>query len=129
MTMTEGERVDTPQDDQRREGGVPFVAAVSSGLVDHAGLSDDVEAVLNPAMADAATTALLQGGEHAPAPPLPRRPADGAAKTDWVEYVVALGASRAFVEGESAHWTGVGYAPATGLTVEELKALAAWIGG
>lgn len=49
---------------------------------DSGGLSDDVTAELNPA------------DEPAPASqsdPIPDRPADGAAKSKWAEYVVALG--------------------------------------
>jgi hypothetical protein len=117
---------DTPRDDERREGGVPFAAA---GVVDGAGLSDDVTATLNPVAADAETTARMQGGTHDPLPPLPPRPADSAAKGEWLDYVTALGGDGRFAAGESEHWTGVGYAQATGLTVGELQALASWLGG
>lgn len=119
------EERDTPQE-PRREGGQPFAAA---GIVDGAGLSDDVTVALNPAAADAETTARLQGGQHVPSVPLPSRPAVSASKAEWVAYVVALGGDRAFLEGKSEHWTGVGYAQATGFTVEELGALASWLGG
>lgn len=124
--MADENATDAPQDEQPREGGVPFAA---SGLTDSGGLSDDVTAVLNPAAADAEQTARLQGGEHAPTRPLPVRPGDSASKDEWLGYVTALGADRGFVDGQSEHWRGTGYVQATGMTVEELKRLAGWLGG
>jgi hypothetical protein len=121
------EREDAPQDDEARPGGVPF--SESGGLRSPMGLEDVAEVALNAADADAETTARLQGAEHVPTAPLPSRPAASASKGEWVEYVEALGADRRFLDGESEHWTGAGYAAATGLTVEELQALASWLGG
>ena len=48
---------DAPQDDQRREGGVPFA---ESGFVDSGGLADEIEAVLNAVTADAGQTVRLE---------------------------------------------------------------------
>lgn len=110
-----------------RAGGRPF--AESGGLRSPMGLADVVDVVLNAADADAAATARLQGGEHAPLPQMPARPGPSASKAEWVTYVEALGGDRRFLEGESEHWTGTGYAAATGLTGDELQALASWLGG
>lgn len=111
----------------RREGGQPFAAG---GFTDSGGLSDtDIRVLLNPADADAEQTARLQGGEHAPLPALPARPSDSAPKSEWAGYVEALGGDPRFLDGESEHWNGTGYARASGLTVEELRHLADWLGG
>ena len=59
------------------------------------GLRDDVQAELNPA--DGVPTS-------EPAPTLPERPSDSAAKSKWIEYLVALGASEAALTGETKHW-------------------------
>lgn len=78
--------------------------------------------------------------------PLPNRPADGAPKAKWVDYVVALGADRDYVEGNTDHWDaeaalaldpddpaldffGSGYVTHSGLTVPELRDLADRLGG
>jgi hypothetical protein len=86
-------------------------------------------------------------------PRLPKRPADSASKADWVDYVVALGADRDSVTGQSRHYVGDApqwpgeldelpdleaitpgssegaYAPAPSLTKAELIELADRTGG
>jgi hypothetical protein len=62
---------------------------------------------------------------------LPARPADGAAKTKWVDYVVALGADRAHVLGETAHHNADTGRPeqSRALGRDELIELAGGLGG
>lgn len=77
-------------------------------------------------------------------PDLPARPADTAAKAVWVDYVVALGADRTFVSGDTEHFDpaavpddlddGVLVDPGLtvvepGLTVPQLRELATRLGG
>lgn len=65
------------------------------------GLRDDVEVAFNDMTEDSYTKragAVMQQPE-----PIPDRPADGAPKAKWVDYVVALGADRDFVTGQSEH--------------------------
>jgi hypothetical protein len=121
------EREDAPQDDEARPGGVPF--SESGGLRSPMGLTDSVNVVLNVTDLDAEQTVRAQGGVYAPLPQLPARPGPSASKGEWVEYVEALGADRQFIEGDSEHWAGGRYAKASGLTVDELQALASWLGG
>lgn len=90
---------------------------------DGAGLTDDVQAELNPK-----ATALPADQPDR----IPDRPADGAAKAKWVDYVVALGASRD-VAVDTEHWEGDpddGH-PVTvpALTRDELVELADRLGG
>lgn len=83
------------------------------------GIRDDVSAETNPAE------------EQAPADRPATRPADGAAKTRWVDYVVHLGADRGFVQGETEHHnaeTGK-TEPSRALTREQLADLADRLGG
>lgn len=94
---------------------------------DGAGLTDEVIPELNPPPAEVTDA---EPGLH--------RPADSASKADWVEYVVALGADRAAVAGESEHWdptavasggTGGDYVRAPELTKAELVELADRLNG
>lgn len=66
-------------------------------------------------------------------PPIPDRPDDASDRDEWVEYVVALGADRNFVEAETAHWEGDPdngeYVLAPALETEQLKDLAKRLGG
>jgi hypothetical protein len=61
---------------------------------DGSGITDDVRAELNPPP------------EEAPAqtPHRPQRPADGATKAKWLDYVAALGVDRDFLEGKTEHF-------------------------
>lgn len=65
---------------------------------DDAGLTDEVFVELNPAPDDTEPPPQL--------PALPERPADDADRSEWVTYVVALGADASFVEAETEHWEG-----------------------
>lgn len=91
---------------------------------DSAGLSDEVHAELNPADP-------LAPQDQAPS--VPARPADGAPKARWADYVVALGADRAFVSADTQHWEGdkdTGrLVTLPGLTRDELIDLADRLGG
>lgn len=89
---------------------------------DGAGLSDEVQADLNPA------------DEPAPegrSDPIPDRPADGAAKAKWVDYVVALGADRDFISGDTEHYDAGadGMVTLPALTRDDLRDLADRLGG
>lgn len=85
------------------------------------GLRDDLVAELNPAGPEP---------DYGPQPePIPARPADGAAKDAWVDYVVALGADRTFVTMDTEHFDGTGYAAEPGLSRAGLIALADRLGG
>jgi hypothetical protein len=62
---------------------------------DSNGLNDEVIAELNAPPAEASTDAPRT---------LPDRPAASAARGEWVDYCVALGAHRARLEGQTAHY-------------------------
>jgi len=83
------------------------------------GIRDDVSAETNPAE------------EQAPADRPAARPADGAAKARWVDYVVHLGADRGFVLGETEHHNAETGESEQGraLTREQLAELADRLGG
>lgn len=87
------------------------------------GLRDSIQAELNPQ--DDETAGVGVEGVT------PARPADGAAKARWVDYVVALGADRAHVEGTSQYWSDEAndYVQAAGLTRDELVDLADRLSG
>ena len=85
-------------------------------------IRDEVRAELNPA----------DGGTPTEQPSaLPDRPSDGASKAKWVDYVVAWGANRDHVLGESEHWDDErgAYVKAPVLTREQLIELADSLGG
>jgi hypothetical protein len=84
------------------------------------GLRDGVTVDLNPGGGAPA--------EHA-APAIPERPADGASKDVWIDYVVELGADRGFVTGDTEHFDRDGYTVEPGLTRSQLIALADRLGG
>lgn len=85
------------------------------------GLRDDVSADLNPSGSRP---------DNGPQPaPIPDRPAAGASKDVWVDYVVALGADRTFVTTDTEHFDGDGYAIEPGLTRPQLIDLADRLGG
>lgn len=65
-------------------------------MSDSSGLADEVTSELNPA-----GPAPDNGPQAAP---IPDRPADGASKDAWVDYVVALGADLSFVTTATTHW-------------------------
>ena len=87
-------------------------------MTDSAGLSDEVIAELNPPPEGPPRPGQLD--------PLPERPADSASKAKWVDYVIALGADRGFVEGDTEHYDAIEEAMVTlpGLTRDELQDLA-----
>jgi L-ascorbate metabolism protein UlaG (beta-lactamase superfamily) len=85
------------------------------------GLSDEVNTEVNPTMD------VPDRGPQAAA--IPDRPADGAPTGAWVDYVVALGADRTFVTGDTRHFDGEGYAAEAGLRRSELIELADRLGG
>jgi hypothetical protein len=86
---------------------------------DDSGLTDDVVAELNP------------GGEDATLPPLPARPAEGAPKGKWLDYVVALGGGRDALTGQTEHFDPASGGPVQGTALgrDELVALAERLGG
>jgi hypothetical protein len=63
--------------------------------------------------------------------PLPDKPDDTSDRDEWVDYVVALGADRNFVENETEHWDSrtEAYVTEPALETEQLKALAERLGG
>ena len=88
---------------------------------DSSGLTDEVSAELNPMGAEPG---------YGPQPdPIPDRPADGASKDAWVGYVVALGADRTYVTGETEHFERDAYVIDPGLTRAQLIELADRLGG
>jgi hypothetical protein len=89
---------------------------------DSAGIRDSVEPALNPDDMDQLTPT----GEQAP--PVPPRPADGATKATWTDYLVALGAEEEALAGRTEHWNGDEYEPAKDLTRDELIELADRLG-
>lgn len=62
---------------------------------------------------------------------LPRRPADSASKTDWVDYCVVLGADRGVLVGDTQHWDAAReeYVPSQELKKPQLIELADSLGG
>jgi hypothetical protein len=88
---------------------------------DSSGLSDEVAAEVNP------TGSEPDNGVQAD--PIPDRPADGAAKDAWVDYVVALGADRTFVTETTEHFDRDAYVLEPGLTRAQLAELADRLGG
>lgn len=91
-----------------------------SGTSD-SGLRDAVTAELNPSGPEP---------DYGPQPePVADRPANGASKDVWIDYVVALGADRTFVTSDTYHFDGTGYAPEPGLSRADLIALADRLGG
>jgi hypothetical protein len=85
---------------------------------DGAGLTDEVQVFVN-------------GEPHGVAVPLPDRPGKGVGKDVWVDYVVALGADRAFVTGGNRRFDTESGDLVTdpSLTKDELIALADRLGG
>lgn len=94
-----------------------------TGGTDGSGLRDAVSAELNPDPDD--TT------DPGPQPPpVPDRPADGAAKGKWVAYLVALGASEDALTGGLRSWdAGREEYVSADLPRDELIALADKLGG
>lgn len=90
---------------------------------DDSGLTDEVIVQINPSGSHDETG--LQ------ADPIPIRPADGADKAAWIEYVVSLGADRGFVTGDTEHYDSHEDAMVTtpGLSKPQLADLAARLGG
>lgn len=88
---------------------------------DSSGLADEVISDLNPS--DPEPDRGLQ-----PAP-IPDRPADGAGKDAWVDYVVALGADRPFVTADTEHFDGEGYTTEPSFTRAQLIQLADRLSG
>lgn len=76
------------------------------GATDASGMTDEVSAELNPAGPEPDYGSQPES--------VPERPADGASRAKWVDYVVALGADRAFVTSDTEH-----HDAATGRTVTE----------
>lgn len=60
-----------------------------------------------------------------------RRPAKSAHRAAWVDYLVALGADRGALEGDTRHWDDAAgaYVKAKKLTRRELMDLAARLSG
>ena len=85
------------------------------------GLVDEVDVELNPAGPDPD-----RGPQQAP---IPDRPADGASRDKWVDYVVALGAARDFVTAETRHFDGIEYVTEPALSRPALIELADRLGG
>lgn len=85
---------------------------------DSAGLTDEIFVEVN-------------GIAHGQLAPLPDRPAGGAGEEVWIDYVVALGADREFVSGDTDHFDVAEGSVITepGLTEPELIALADRLGG
>lgn len=89
-------------------------------MSDDARITDEVAAEINPA----------DGPDYGPqAEPVPGRPADRSPKEEWVDYVVALGASREMVTADTKHFDGAEYATEGGLTKPQLIDLADRLGG
>jgi hypothetical protein len=90
---------------------------------DGSGIRDTAQAELNPP--DDPGPA-----EEQPAA-LPDRPTDGAKKDKWVDYVVALGADRRAVTGNTEHWDDElgGHVATEALSREDLINLADALGG
>lgn len=89
---------------------------------DDSGLTDEFQIEMNPVNEAEETSPQL--------PALPKRPADGAGREEWVSYVVALGGSAEFVNEDTEHYKeGVGPLRAPALTVKQLKTLAEHLGG
>jgi hypothetical protein len=85
------------------------------------GLADEVMVELNPPGPEP---------DYGPQPAaIPDRPADGASKDAWIEYVVALGADRTFVTSDTEHFAGEGYKTEPGLSRPQLIQLADRLGG
>lgn len=90
-------------------------------MSDSSGLTDEVNAEVNSSSS---------APDHGPqASPIPDRPADGASKDAWVDYVVALGADRTYVTGETEHFDRDAYVIDPGLTRAQLIELADRLGG
>lgn len=86
------------------------------------GLSDEIAVILNP-----------DPDEPAPAPatdPVPDRPDDGASKSSWRDYAIALGADVG-VSMDTEHWDPAAgqYVTEKALSREQLIELADRIGG
>lgn len=89
-------------------------------MSDDARITDEVAAELNPA----------DGPDCGPqADPIPARPPGGASQEEWVDYVVALGASREMVTADTEHFDGSEYVTEGGLTKAQLIELADRLGG
>src|SRR5215218_5507023 len=76
--------------------------------------------------------------DHVDLPRIGKRPADSAAKGEWVDYCVALGADRHYLENLTEHYDGTAYVDGVeqavyeqhpALTKEELVDLADRLGG
>ena len=96
-------------------------------MSDTGGLTDDVDADVNPTGGD------TPAGEL---PSVPARPSDGAPKAAWIDYAVALGADREALTGEREHWDeqggdseNGGYVPGRALTRNEIRDVADSLGG
>lgn len=91
-------------------------------MADGSGMTDSVNAALNDDDEP-------DRGEQPQA--IPDRPADGAPKAKWVDYVVALGADRTFVTEDTEHHDAELGEAATepGLSRDELIELADRLGG
>jgi hypothetical protein len=83
-----------------------------------AGLRDGVQVHVNGADVDTVAQ-------------IPDRPADDAPDSEWVDYVVALGADRAFLVGETEHYDADfgERVPGAALSRTELAELASRLGG
>lgn len=85
------------------------------------GMSDEIRVELNPTGSEP---------DRGPQPnPIPDRPADGAPKLAWVDYVVALGADRTFVSEETVHSDGDRQVEEPALSRPQLIKLADRLGG
>jgi hypothetical protein len=71
-------------------------------VADGTGLTDEVITELNPLPEPERERKVRELYQE---PPLPSRPADSAAKGDWVNYCVALGADASIAE-DTEHWEG-----------------------
>jgi hypothetical protein len=90
---------------------------------DGSGIRDTTQVELNPPGAEL---------DNGPQPePIPARPADGATKAKWLDYVVRLGADQDWVSGHTAHWddTQGRYVQSKALSRDELIELANRLGG
>jgi hypothetical protein len=72
-----------------------------------------------------------ENAERVDLPSIPDRPADSAAKAEWVDYAVALGADRTYIDGDTEHYdeNDEAYHTDSGLTVSDLRELADRLGG
>jgi hypothetical protein len=90
---------------------------------DGSGITDDVQADLNP---DDDFGEFTDSGPAAEQSPAPERPANGANKAKWLDYVASLGVDRDFLEGNTEHYDDSKgeRMPSKALTRDELIELA-----